>query len=1359
MNHSNKYYSSYHLIMTCIMIAVSSIVLGASYPAEVLNITYPPASEEQKCIYLDKDGLIWIGTDNGMKSYDGYRFNTYRNGISTPNLLPSNTILSITEGFDNILWIGTQNGLAKMDKKTGKITHVNIAPNQANKTVFPLFTAKNGDVWIGYGNNIYKYSQQGKRFLAFTKKNTTVLTCEGKRHPMFNNDIQCFAEDAKGRIYAGTWEHGIFQIDEKNHVFRKYNSWSDKFSVHTLKFDQKGRLWIGAWGKGIYCFATPWNLSTPGLLKIQKETELFRIIYHIIEDPVSHTIWFCSRDGIGIIDENNIAAGVTYHKEIGGYRPYSVQSTMDLATDGKGNIWALTLNKGLIHLCTLPSIFKLQTIPNQGLTINSINAISTLDGRLFWMSMAPAGIALFDRATKKILYNYQIPYFKGIPKSPMETHVNCILQRNKDEIWLGSQGHGIIIVKNGKAQLWNRSNCSFVKSGYVNALKLSKKNIIFVGENGYLNYILPSNKVNSLKINANITAIQEDQSRNIWLSTEDCGLIKISGDLEKPQSLKYTYYNIARGNLGINDIGYCLEDKKHRIWAISKSGGLFRYDPKKEKFTNISQQIPEVSDRILTIMADKQGTLWFTTDISLVHLSIDNNDKMQYTVYTHEDGLGDILFQPKSCFQLGDTLLFGSGKNLISINTNRIKSQINIAPPYKLIVTDLLINDKRFHTLDSSLQTKISYVTPPYMKTITIPASIKKFSVEFALLSYRNVDMCQYAYRLEGYDKEWHNVNASIRQATFENLSRGTYHLQIKAADSYGRWSYLPYQIKIKVLPPWYVSWWACMIYTGILLFLIYLMTLWYKARIRTQNQLQMAVMFTNITHELLTPLAVISAAADAIKAGFPTAIPQTDIIHGNISRLTRMLRQILEVRKAQAGRLKLKVSPGDIGKFCAETCHNLLPMFTQKEITFEQDIRCSETTAWFDTDKLEKIISNLLNNAVKYNQVHGKVCFYADIDKDQLCIRVSDTGIGISANKMKHLYQRFLDGDYRQMKTLGTGIGLSLVHDLVVLHHGKIDCKSEEGKGTTFTIHIPVNKKNYTEEEMASNLQKTKHEEALHAISGNLANMNQEKDMPTISEPSTTQQEYTILLVEDNTELLTLMRNLLNTRYQIKTANNGEKARSIIEKYPLDIVITDVMMPVMNGIELTQWIKSSNDYLQLPVIMLTAKTQNEDRNDGYRVGADDYITKPFNLSDLQLRIENILNNRERIRKKFQQQAEFKVEDQHYSNPDEIFIQTVINKILENLQNCDYGREELAADLCVSSSTLYYKLRALTGQNITGFINSIRLKEACKIIKQQPSIRISELYFLVGYNTPRYFSQCFKKEFGMTVKEYIEKEL
>lgn len=1342
-------------------------------PFEVRNTVYTAASEEQKCILIDKQGLVWIGSDNGVKTYDGYQFTHYRNDGNSPRLLPSNSIKCLTADHDGGIWIGTEEGLVRMDKTTNRFTIFKMPFKTTSKNVFPLFTARNGDVWLGYDDHLVRYCRKSKKFHFFNRSNTLIVDASGKRTPLNFREVQSFAQDKYGNIYMGTWEHGIYRINAQQRTLYQLNIPKEKFAAaHSMTFDQKGRLWVGTWGRGVFCLNTPGDLSNPGYTSYYKGDKNFTINYKIIEDPTSHTIWTCTRDGIGILDEHRLADGFTYVKEIGNQKIYPLQSTMDLASDGKGSLWALTLNQGLLHLSTRFPIFQLNTISHSSMTINGINTISTMDGNHLWLALAPAGIALYNKSTQTTLFNQEIPGLQGIPYLVMNTHVNDIMQKKSGETWFASHGYGIICRKNGETKLWNNQNCKFVKTNYVKSLLTSQKGITFVGENNWLNYILPSGKVINMKLDAIVSNLQEDHLGRIWISTENKGIICLSGDFQRPQTLKQRKYNLSNQRLGITDVTNCIEDQHHHILAISKSGGLYRYIPEKDVFECICNQFPDKLDRAFSIVEDPAGHIWITTDDALIMLAIDASGNLQYTNYTSEDGLGSMFFQANSAFRFGNQIYLGSGKDLVSINTAHIKTATGNKSPYNIIVTDLLLNEKRYAATDSTLRKEVSDQSPAFMRRIVLPASIYKFGVEFALLAYNNTKQCKYAYLLEGYNEKWHTVSPNIRQATFENLPSGTYHLRIKAADSRGRWSELPYKIEIRILPPWYASWWAYLIYIGIAVFAIRLGIRWYHARIRTKNRLQMTQVFTNITHELLTPLAVISAAADSIRLKNSDSEQETSIIQSNIDRLSRMLRQILEVRKAQAGKLRLQVSKGNLREFCQQTASDMMPMFTQKDIQFDTDINTGytpidststgsntdmEEETWFDTDKLEKILYNLLSNAAKYTPQGGKVSLTLSIQDAQACFMVKDNGIGMSVSKLKHLYQRFLDGDYRQMQTVGTGLGLSLVKDLVKLHHGTIHCTSQEGKGTTFVLHIPISKNSYAENEITDSKKLTRHLEAIQSISIQAQQESGDKELVQVDgDTDEGNKEYTILLVEDNTELLTLMKRLLGNRYSVRTASNGEKAKKMIEKYPLDIVVTDVMMPVTDGIELTLWIKNSKEYAQLPVIMLTAKTKGDDRNEGYRAGADDYITKPFHISDLQVRIDNIIANRKRIRERFQMQTEYSVEKQHYSSPDEIFLKSAIEKVLANITNSDYGREDLASDLCVSSSTLYNKLRAITGTNISSFINSIRMKEACKLLQQDPQMRIAVLAVKVGFSTARYFSQCFKKEFGMTVREYAD---
>mgnify|MGYP002520771627 FL=1 len=1343
------------ILVLCLLISSAAPIFSQTGGVRVLNAIFPSPSEKQRCMLIDHQGIIWIGSDFGLKSYDGYRFTSFRSDATSPNILPHNTVLSLAEGKDNCLWIGTRNGLVKMDKRKGTFTTIPM-DNSNQLTVYALYSSRNGDLWMGTNDGLARYVGNGKKsFYTYNRKNTIVIGKDGKHLPLNNISVKSFAEDKDGQIYIGTWENDLYRLDPKRNILYRYNLWKpeDKISAYSLKLDHKGQLWIGTWGNGLKCLTHPHNIKNPGYVDVNNSTTTYSIIYKIAEDPTTNTIWSCSREGLAIASTDNPKAGIDCHQEIGMYTQYKTQSVYDICSDNQGNIWALSRFNGLFHIGTRPSPFIISNFLDANRNIIGINSIYTQDGKLFYMSLFPVGIAVYDATSHHVAVSEEIPVFSSLPYDVRNTHISDITKRPDGSIWLASNGYGILCIQGNKATIYNKSNSQLVKNNYINTFFMTRKGIQMVGENDYLDYILPSGKIMNIRLYTDINGICDDHEGDIWLATSNRGICRISGNLANKRTLKYTWYNKGNDKFVVNDATQCLEDSKHRIWTISNSGGLFRYDRENDQFISVNEEQHWDIDRIFSITEDKDGILWLTTDNALISLNYKNKGESHYTTYTHEDGLGNIRFIANSCFKYGNEIYLGSGLDFIQFSPNQVKKHQIYKYKKNIIITDLLIDGKRYAELDSTLRTKLSDCTPNYMRTITIPDYIDKFSIEFALLSYQNTAQCKYAYYLEGYDDEWHYVDASIRLASFENIPSGTYRLHVKAADSYGDWSEMPYTIHIKVLPPWYASWWAYLIYIVLLIAGIRIAIIWYRERLRTKNRLQMAVVFTNITHELLTPLTVISAAADSIKRIAPAAENQADIIHNNISRLTRMLRQILEVRKAQAGKLQLKVSEGKLGDFCDETCRNLMPMFHPKHLSFEKNITCMGKTAWFDTDKVEKILYNLLSNAVKYTEPGGNVSLSVSIDNQEATIVVSDTGIGISKDKMKHLYNRFLDGDYRQMNTIGTGIGLSLVNDLVKLHHGIIRCESEEGKGTTFTITLPTNKEIYSDEEIMASSQ---NDTDVKRIKEELSFVSSPKEEEFTNNEESDKKEYTILLVEDNQELLLLMSSLLSTKYNVLTAANGEKAQRQIKKSSLDVVVTDVMMPVMDGIELTKWIKTSEDYSQLPVVMLTAKTQDADRNEAYRVGADAYITKPFNLNDLQLRIDNIIANRQRIRQKFQTQTDFKVEEQHYSNPDELFLKSVIEKVNEHMMDSEYGRGQLATDLCISSSTLYNKLRSITGQNITSFITSIRMKEACRIIRSNPNIRINELCYAVGFSTPRYFSQCFKKEFGMGIKEYAE---
>ena len=531
-----------------------------------------------------------------------------------------------------------------------------------------------------------------------------------------------------------------------------------------------------------------------------------------------------------------------------------------------------------------------------------------------------------------------------------------------------------------------------------------------------------------------------------------------------------------------------------------------------------------------------------------------------------------------------------------------------------------------------------------------------------------------------------------------------------------------------------------------------------YLRNIRVRRRLQMSAMFTNITHELLTPLSVISASVDKLRDTEPEYSHEYDMMQFNIQRMVRLLQQILETSKSEAGQLRLLVAQGDVMKYVRETAECLEPLIAKKDMKFTINCQPESMMGWIDTDKLDKIIYNLLSNAAKYGKEGGNVSIDAITnDKyDHIIIKVSDDGDGISPQQMKHLFKRFQDGNYRQHQTFGTGLGLSLTRDLVYLNKGTINCQSEEGKGTVFTVTLPIKKEAFAPDQIDE-----KHKIDFNISKNAIVDVNTViPDINTMSAELENADEdaYKLLIVEDNLELLMLMQQLLKTTYRVYIARNGKEALKVINEKDLDLIISDVMMPEMDGLELTRTVKADPNYNHLPIILLTAKTQDEDEQQALLIGADEYLRKPFRLADLKLRIDNIIENRKRMQTEFSQLTA-EEEKQHIANapsPDEKFVNQVMALVHKHIDDESYDRDALAADMGASASTLYNKLRSITGMHVSAFIRDVRMKEARRMAIENPQLRVSDLAYSVGFHDPRYFATCFKKQFGIQPKEFLE---
>lgn len=657
---------------------------------------------------------------------------------------------------------------------------------------------------------------------------------------------------------------------------------------------------------------------------------------------------------------------------------------------------------------------------------------------------------------------------------------------------------------------------------------------------------------------------------------------------------------------------------------------------------------------------------------------------------------------------------------------------------------------------------------PPYTKELLLAYNQNNVQLSFSSLSYTNPQANRYAYRLKGVDKDWIYVDANNRHISYNNLNTGEYVFQVRSCNENSVWSE-PVEMMLTILPPPWLTWWAYVIYIFVMGVIAYTAFRIIRKRILLQNALKIEQIehkkseevnqaklkfFTNISHELFTPLSVMQCSIESLKQDGQADGQTLNIMKLNLKRLQRLLQQIMEFRKVESGNLKLKVSYNNIVTFVKELCEeNFYPLLQSKNITLNFQTEQDVIMAYFDVDKLDKIIYNLLSNALKYNYQDGMVSIslsqVVQNDRRYFMLKVENTGDGIPESKLPLLFKRFYEGDYRKFKTKGTGIGLSLTKDLVELHHGTISVQSVLNETTVFTVMIPSDKDNYTDDQID--------EEA-----GRVENENIKEEVVPFSElevkaEGMNDERTHLLLVEDDVDLLTVMTKVLGKLFKVSTAVNGKEALELLkENENIDLVITDYVMPEMNGIELCRVIRNDITLNHLPIVMLTAKTQAEYHLEGYDAGADAYITKPVEMVLLTAQIKALIANRKLLVQRFQQQDTLDVQELGLSILDREFLDRAISVVEQQMEDSEFSNDVFCDMMNMTQSTLYRKLKSLTGMSPNEFIRDIRIKKACMLLLQRPDLQVADVAYMVGFTDPKYFSLIFKKEKGMSPTKYLE---
>ena len=746
---------------------------------------------------------------------------------------------------------------------------------------------------------------------------------------------------------------------------------------------------------------------------------------------------------------------------------------------------------------------------------------------------------------------------------------------------------------------------------------------------------------------------------------------------------------------------------------------------------------------IFEIFEDNLGNLWACTRDAFIRIGL--YDDSGYEIFNSGIFPWDNAFYNGSqhCALDRDTFAVSGMNGISTLTPGKVVSEMTSG---KIVFSDISVGYNSI--FDYGLPKNCVYKD----NSLDLNKKNNGFSVKFASLEFSNSSLIRYSYRLKGYDKDWITCSLDTREANYTNLPKGRYTFEVRASNSSGKWRDTITTLSVRIRPGIFEAWYSYVLYVITFAGILYSVKRISSNRMRIKNQLQISEMekekneeltrsklrfFTNISHEFLTPLSIIGCSVENIHPMDQGSGNNIKIVQNNVQKLRNLIREILDFSKSESGKLELKVANGNIAELLRAICLNDFSVLSkEKNIVLEYDIP-EVVQGWYDADKIDKIVSNLVSNALKYNfeNSYVRVSLMEDFDEDKryAVISVKDGGVGIPFDKIGKIFDHFYEGDFRETKKEGIGIGLALTKSLVELHKGSIDVHSILGVGTDFTVRIPINEKAYSDNERKT--------DTVWSV----------EDM----ECRFAETGKRILIVEDNKELRYLMSQYLAKYYVIEEASDGIEALKKLEDSYFDLIITDVMMPNMDGNELCRRIKGNAEYSEIPVLLLTAKSSEQDKIEGYDSGADAFMTKPFQMPLLVSRITNLLKSREQIKQNYiKEDNGIKITALSYTSLDEKFLQNAADLVLANISNEDFHMDDFISDMNVSKSTLYRKLKTLTGMSCSEFVKDMRLKEAARIIREK-NVNVSEISYLVGFGQPKYFTYCFKKKFGVSPSEYM----
>lgn len=1345
------------IIAFWIALALSSAIMAQPQNVCFKHITNNDNLSDNtvESIVQDSKGFMWFGTQNGLNKYDSYQMTVYKNIPNDTTSISNNHIKKLYVDRKNRLWILTFSGLNLYNEEFDIFRQYNIFKSSNNIRANHI-----SSICEDYTNRLLVGTTLGLYIFDETTASLKLLDIqENGRKTNLNYSVTSMLEDKDHNLWIGTERNGVFVINQDNIIAHYTEEGVGNLCSNTIQAmaeDLNRNLWIGT-DKGI-SLRNKDGLFTHLKSEKNNKNSLSSNVIKCIGTDHRGNVWVGTENGGLSIWYPQTKAFVRYENERENSFSLSQKTVFSFCVDMQGNVWLGTLKGGIELYTPNTARFGMYTerIGGKGLSYKDVKAFYENASGDIYIGTDGGGLNIWKRKTGYFSHYQHNPLN---PNSIGSDAVLHIMSDSRGNIWIGTWGGGL-----NKFSPHTERFTRYTRSSSPNTISSDKVWVMYEDENknfwvgtsyGGINLFNQEHETFSkllikqvkslLDREISISSIIEDKYNNLWIGTNNDGVFCY----DKKQD-KFIQYFLNK-NIPPEMTNILFIDSQQRLWAGER--GLYYFDKANNSFHAVLEHGLN-NEIIQSIEEDKHGNLWIGTNNGLIRYNPENNSFKRFIT---SDGLQGLVFGPKASLKTRKgEMLFGGSNGFNLFHPDSILSN-QVAP--EVYLTGLLL---------SNTLVKPALKESPLKKHITVADKIvldynqSVFSIEYVAINYISSEKNEYAYKLEGFDSDWNYVG-NIRKCTYTNLNPGTYTFKVKACNNDGIWNEKYTSVDIIINPPFYMTWWFRSL-IGIAIFAV-LIFLYNYMRRRVlerkkeelhQTQLQF---FTNISHELRTPLTLIQGSVDQLK-NQEKENKYYKTIHRNTTRMISLVNELMNFRKVELGMLTLHIKETELNEMINLLSVNFDILSEQRGIKFLINQPQADKKIWIDQQVIEKILFNLLNNAFKYASQGGTVLlsasytpFAADPQKELiytlknkyknknfLYLKVSDTGIGIASDKGKNLFQYF----YRIAKNhIGSGIGLAFVKKLVSIHKGFIQVYSCEGVGSDFIVGIPYQKSDYNkdlfDDQKSMDLDTTLLEEQYIA-----------EEQIFISD-----KEKTILLVEDDHELRAFIKECLQDYFSVNEAKNGLEAMDILSEQSIDLIISDVMMPEMDGIELCKRVKETSSLSHIPFLMLTAKNTLESKLEGIEHGADYYLTKPFSVRLLQLTIKNIFEQHKKLKLLYLKDYQSEIQETIHTSKNKEFIDRLLHIIDDMLDEPELNFDYISRNMGMSKTKIYNTLKDITGQNITGFIRTLRLKKAIYIMTHE-DVTINEVVARVGFISASYFASIFKKEFGKSPSLYLK---